>query len=123
MPYHFKWAFDEPQLSLTWYDYWAYLAEYWEYTSICMDKKRKKNNFDAHTEVPILKRVSLILIWLKLMLSQKAICGSVGARRAGNPEEGGSSWVGGKVVCWWKCEFGGYVRLGTRDWEGAVSFF
>ena len=54
-------------------------------------KKRKKNNFDAHTEVPILKRVSLILIWLKLMLSQKAICGSVGARRAGNPEEGGSS--------------------------------
>ena len=40
---------------------------------------------------PILKRVSLILIWLKLMLSQKAICGSVGARRAGNPEEGGSS--------------------------------
>ena len=56
-----------------------------------MDKKRKKNNFDAHTEIPILKRVSLILIWLKLMLSQKAICGSVGARRAGNPEEGGSS--------------------------------
>ena len=56
-----------------------------------MDKKRKKNNFDAHTEIPILKRVSLILIWLKLMHSQKAICGSVGARRAGNPEVGGSS--------------------------------
>ena len=125
MPYHFKWPFeeagnDELQLSLRWYDYWAYLAEYWEIACAWI---QKKNNLDAHTEIPILKRVSLILIWLKLMFSQEAMCGSVGACRAGNPEEGGSSWVGGKVVCWWKCEFGGYVRLGTRDWEGAVSFF
>jgi len=31
------------------------------------------------------------------MFSQKARCGSVEASRAGNPEEGGSSPVGGKV--------------------------
>jgi len=31
------------------------------------------------------------------MFSQKARRGSVGASRAGNPEEGGSSRVGGKV--------------------------
>ena len=63
----------------------------------------------------MLKEVSLILRWLKLMFSQKAMCGSVEASRAGNPEGGGSSRVGGNVVCWWKCEFGGYVRLGIRD--------
>ena len=34
---------------------------------------------------------------VNLMCSQKARCGSVEARRAGNPEEGGSSPVGGKV--------------------------
>jgi hypothetical protein len=52
---------------------------------------KKRNNFNPHTEIPILKRVSLILIWLKLMFSQEAMCGSVGASRAGNPEGGGSS--------------------------------
>ena len=71
----------------------------------------------------MLKKVSLILIWLELMFSQKAMCGSVEASRAGNPEGGGSSRVGGNVVCWWKSEFEGYVRLGIIDWEGAASFF
>ena len=34
---------------------------------------------------------------VKVMFSQKARCGSVGASWAGKPEEGGSSRVGGKV--------------------------
>ena len=34
---------------------------------------------------------------VKLLFSQKAEFGSVGASRAGKPEEGGSSRVGGKV--------------------------
>lgn len=53
---------------------------------------------------------------VKLMFSQKARRGSVGASRAGNPEEGGSSPVGGQSVF-----VGGYVRLGY--WEVAASLF
>ena len=50
------------------------------------------------------------------MVPHKARCGSVEASRAGNPEEGGSSPVGGQSVF-----VGGYVRLGY--WEVAASLF
>jgi hypothetical protein len=51
------------------------------------------------------------------------MCGSVGASRAGNPEEGGSSWVGGKVCL--LVEMWDWVMWdwGVRDWEVATLFF
>ena len=60
------------------------------------------------------------------MFSQKAMCGSVGASRAGNPEVGGSSW-GQSLFVGGLCKIGqrelnclvlselGYVRLWIRD--------
>ena len=52
---------------------------------------KKSDNFDADTEIPILKRSIFEAYMVKLMSPQKAVCGSVGACRAGNPEVGGSS--------------------------------
>ena len=78
---------------------------------------------DEHTKISMLKGVYLIKSWYNWCFLRRQCSGSVGASRAGNPKGGGSSWVGGKVVCWWKCEFGGYLRLGMGDWEGAASFF
>ena len=63
----------------------------------------KKGNFDAHTEIPILKRVSLILIWLKLMFPQKAgvaqweHAGLATQRKAVQVELGAKLFVGGNV--------------------------
>ena len=66
----------------------------------------KKGNFDAHTEIPILKRVSLILIRLKLMFSQKA--GVAQWEHAGLATQWKAARVelGAKFVCWWRCEIG-----------------
>ena len=57
------------------------------------------------------------------MFFQKAVCGWVEACWAGNPEEGGSSWVGGKVCLLVEMLRLGYVRLGISDWEDAADFF
>ena len=43
---------------------------------------------------------------VNLMVPHKARCGSVEASRAGNPEEGGSSRVGGKMC----------LLVKMRDW-------
>ena len=95
------------------FDFWKnYPVTYCQYDSIAV-----------LTKIPMLKWVYLVKSWYNWCFLRRQCSGSVGASRAGNPEGGGSSWVGGKVVCWWKCEFGGYVRLGIRDWEGAASFF
>ena len=53
--------------------------------------------FDEHTKIPMLEGVYLIKSWYNQCFLRRQCSGSVGASRAGNPEGGGSSRVGGKV--------------------------
>ena len=69
------------------FDFWKnYPVTYCQYDSIAV-----------LTKIPMLKWVYLVKSWYNWCFLRRQCSGSVGASRAGNPEGGGSSWVGGKV--------------------------
>ena len=86
---------------LKWFNSHTWLFDYCQYNSIAV------LTFDAHTKkIPMLKGVYLIKSWYDWCFLRRQCSGSVGASRAGNPEGGGSSRVGGKMC----------LLVKMRDW-------